>query len=117
MITIRAALDSSGLLKSCRVQGHAGAGPKGGDIVCAAVSVLARTALAVLSNRGDVRVRGEAPERGVFSLEAEALNGAGRDFLAAAGGFLLAGLSSVARDYPENCDLVVVDHHGSERRK
>jgi uncharacterized protein YsxB (DUF464 family) len=96
-------LDKTGLLSRCEVRGHAEAGPNGGDIVCAAVSVLTRTALAVLSARQDIKIRGEAPERGVFLLEAEALDGPGRDFLAAAGTFLLEGLDSVAREYPKNC--------------
>jgi uncharacterized protein YsxB (DUF464 family) len=103
MIRISVILDKTGLLSRCEVRGHAQAGPKGGDIVCAAVSVLTRTALAVLRARNDINVRGEAPERGVFFLEAEAPEGPGRDFLAAAGTFLLEGLGSVAREYPKNC--------------
>lgn len=107
MITIKAGIDETGLLRSCEVHGHAEAGPKGGDIVCAAVSVLTRTAEAVLSGRSDVKSRAEAPERGVFLLEAEALNGQGREFLAAAGAFLLEGLDSVAREYPKNCRMTI----------
>jgi uncharacterized protein YsxB (DUF464 family) len=105
MIRISVILDKAGLLSRCEVRGHADAGPKGGDIVCAAVSVLTRTALTVLSARKDIVVRGEAPERGVFLLETEAPDGPGRDFLAAAGTFLIEGLGSVAREYPKNCLL------------
>jgi uncharacterized protein YsxB (DUF464 family) len=107
MVRISVILDKTGLLSRCEVHGHAEAGPKGGDIVCAAVSVLTRTALTVLSARKDIKVRGEAPERGVFLLEAEAPDGPGRDFLAAAGIFLLEGLDSVAREYPKNCLLQI----------
>jgi uncharacterized protein YsxB (DUF464 family) len=96
----------SGLLKSCRVSGHAGAGPRGGDIVCAAVSVLARTAMRALSGREGVMVRGEAPERGAFWLEAEC-TAAGREFLEAAGVFLIEGLVSVAEDYPDFCQVKI----------
>jgi uncharacterized protein YsxB (DUF464 family) len=113
VITIKAVTDETGLLRSCEVRGHAGAGPKGGDIVCAAVSVLTRTALSVLNTREDIIVRGGAPERGVFMLEAEAYDGPGRDFLAAAGAFLLEGVDSVAREYPGNCTMTVL----IERRK
>jgi uncharacterized protein YsxB (DUF464 family) len=107
MIRISVVLDKTGLLSRCEVRGHAEAGPKGGDIVCAAVSVLTRTALAILQAREDIKVRGEAPERGVFFLETEAPEGPGRDFLAAAGAFLLEGLGSVAREYPKNCLLQI----------
>jgi uncharacterized protein YsxB (DUF464 family) len=106
VIRIDAALDEGGLLKSCRIEGHAGSGPPGYDIVCAAVSVLARTALAVLSGREGVSVRGEAPERGSFTLETACAEGE-RVFLSAAGAFLLEGLGSVAREYPDYCVMKI----------
>jgi len=114
VITIRVVLDDAGLLKSCDVRGHAGAGKRGHDIVCAAVSVLARTALATLSGREGITVRGGAPRRGEFTLEAAALNGAGRDFLAATGAFLMEGLASVAGEYPQNCSLTITKESACE---
>jgi uncharacterized protein YsxB (DUF464 family) len=104
MIEIDLAVDEAGLLISCGVNGHAGAGPRGGDIVCAAVSVLTRTALRVFSAREGVTVRGAAPERGVLFLET-ACFGEGRDFLAGAGAFLVEGLRSVAEEYPDRCKI------------
>jgi uncharacterized protein YsxB (DUF464 family) len=115
MITISAVTDKTGLLRRCEVRGHAQAGPAGSDIVCAAVSVLCRTALAVLSREGEgpsgtgpkgLKVQGDAPERGVFLLEVEEPGGA-EEYLRAAGEFLLEGLASVARDYPQNCRMAV----------
>jgi uncharacterized protein YsxB (DUF464 family) len=96
------AFDRAGLLKSCRVRGHAGAGKAGADIVCAAVSVLVRTALRSLSGRRGIEIRGAAPERGLLWMEA-AYTAEGRDFLSAAGIFLAEGLKSVAEDYPAYC--------------
>jgi uncharacterized protein YsxB (DUF464 family) len=107
VISITVVLDESGLLKNCDVRGHAEAGPKGQDIVCAAVSVLTRTALAILSDREGITVHGKAPRRGIITLETEALNGAGRAFLAAAGTFLIEGLKSVAEEYPKNCTMKI----------
>ena len=107
MITIAVVLEESGLLKSCNIQGHAGAGKRGTDIVCAAVSVLARTALAVLGEKDGIIVRGSAPRRGELSLEAEALSAEGKDFLDTAGTFLIKGLSSVAQEYPQYCSLTI----------
>jgi len=107
VINIKLVLDEAGLLKSCDIQGHAGAGKRGNDIVCAAVSVLARTALTVLSGREGIVVKGSAPQRGEFKLETEALNNEGRDFLNAAGSFLIEGLESVAGEYPHYCVMTV----------
>jgi uncharacterized protein YsxB (DUF464 family) len=107
MVRAELVLDHAGLLKSCRVRGHAGAGKRGKDLVCAAVSVLANTAFRVLSGREGITVRGGAPERGELWLETECAAG-GREFLAAAGAFLCEGLRSVSEEFPEFCQLTIV---------
>jgi uncharacterized protein len=104
VIEIEAVLDDDGVLRTCTAEGHAKAGKSGTDIVCAAVSVLMRTALSVLSNRVGITVRGGAPKPGQMWLEAE-YNADGMEFLSAAGGFLLEGLRSVAEEFPKNCKL------------
>jgi len=107
MVEIEAVLDGDGTLASCRASGHAGSGRPGSDIVCAAVSVLMRTAVRVLSGREGVTVACDAPEPGFLFLEA-AGDAEGRGFLRAAGIFLLEGLSSVAEEYPEHCKLSTI---------
>ena len=108
MITVTVVQDNSGLLKSCDVRGHAEAGKRGNDIVCAAVSVLTRTAQAVLSKKEGITIRSETPHRGVFTLEIVTQNSEKRDFLAAVGTFLVEGLHSVAIEYPENCVMTTM---------
>jgi len=105
LIEIEAVLDENEILRSCRAGGHAGTGQRG-DIVCAAVSVLMRTAACALSDREGITVRYEAPEPGLFFLEAE-YKAEGRDFLFASGVFLIEGLASVAEEYPGNCRLTI----------
>ncbi|MDR0644628.1 MAG: ribosomal-processing cysteine protease Prp [Treponema sp.] len=97
-----------GLLRSCFIEGHAKAGPRGKDIICAAVSVLARTAWQVLSARKGVTVLGKAVKRGEFSFEVTACKGE-EPFLAGVGAFLTEGLESVVRDYPKNCRVVITN--------
>jgi uncharacterized protein YsxB (DUF464 family) len=104
LIEVDMAFDGAGLLRSCRVRGHAGAGKGGADIVCAAVSVLVRSALRSLSGRRGIEIRGAAPERGLLWMEA-ACTAEGKEFLSAAGIFLAEGLKSVAEDYPEYCTV------------
>jgi len=99
-------LEDDGTLRACKASGHAGAGKAGTDIVCAAVSVLMRTALSVLSGKNGIIVRGGAPEKGQMWLEAD-YNAEGKDFLFASGIFLIEGLKSVAMEYPENCKLII----------
>jgi uncharacterized protein YsxB (DUF464 family) len=104
MIRVEAALDRRGLLRACRVEGHAGSGPGGRDPVCAAVSVLVRTALRTLSGRKGIIVRGGAPERGLLWMETDCTE-EGREFLAVAGTFLIEGLMSVSEDFPDCCRI------------
>ncbi|MDR2701736.1 MAG: ribosomal-processing cysteine protease Prp [Spirochaetaceae bacterium] len=113
MISITVVLDDSGLLKNCDVRGHAGAGTQGLDIVCAAVSVLTRTALATLSGREGLTVQGEASRRGVFTLKTQALNETGWAYLYAVGNFLIEGLKSVAKEYPQNCTMKITKERRS----
>ena len=95
----------TGLLKSCRIKGHAGAGPKGSDIVCAAVSVLARTAFYVLSEKDGITVCGDFSGPGEFWLEISAVNPENIGFLAGAGAFLEEGILSVSREFPDFCTI------------
>ncbi|MCL2806160.1 MAG: ribosomal-processing cysteine protease Prp [Treponema sp.] len=104
MIEIEAVLEDDGTLRACKASGHAGAGKTGNDIVCAAVSVLMRTAISTLSGRKGITLRYGAPEKGQVWLETE-YEAEGKDFLHAAGVFLIKGLSSVAQEYPGNCKL------------
>jgi uncharacterized protein YsxB (DUF464 family) len=106
MIEIEAVLDESGVLRACKTTGHAGAGPTGTDIVCAAVSVLLRTAVRALSGREGITVRCDAPKPGFLFLEAD-YTAEGKDFLFAAGVFLIEGLASVVEEYPQYCTLTI----------
>ncbi|MDR2922196.1 MAG: ribosomal-processing cysteine protease Prp [Treponema sp.] len=106
MIEVEAVLDENGVLRSCKACGHAGAGKTGADIVCAAVSVLMRTAVRVLSTREGITIRYDAPEPGFLFLEAD-YTADGKDFLSAAGVFLIEGIASVAGEYPDNCKLAI----------
>ena len=108
MIKIEAVLEPDGVLRACKASGHAGAGKTGTDIVCAAVSVLIRTAFRTLSDRKGIRITGGAPEkgRGQFWLEVE-YDAEGKEFLYATGVFLIEGLRSVAQEYPKNCKLTI----------
>jgi uncharacterized protein YsxB (DUF464 family) len=115
MIQVDAVLDTDGVLRSCKASGHAGAGrigflgfqKKGTDIVCAAVTILMRTALDVLSGRKGITIHSDAPKPGFLCLELD-YSAEGKDFLYAIGVFLIDGLRSVAQEYPRNCNLKII---------
>jgi uncharacterized protein YsxB (DUF464 family) len=98
-------LDSSSLLRALSVTGHADAGPQGRDIVCAAVSVLARTAVSVLSAKPSIVATVSTPARGELYLEINCKR-EGESYLSAVQDFLLEGLRSVAAEYPACLSVV-----------
>jgi uncharacterized protein YsxB (DUF464 family) len=114
LIEIEAVLDESGIRRSCKAVGHAGAGRTGYDIVCAAVSVLLRTAVRVLSDREGISIRCDAPEPGFLSMEAD-YTAEGKDFLFAVGVFLREGLASVAEEFPQYCTFKLLQNFSFEK--
>jgi len=65
-----------------------------------------RTALSTLSGKKGISAQGGAPDRGQMWLEID-YEADGKEFLFAAGIFLLEGLRSLAQEYPKNCKLVI----------
>ena len=118
MIKIEAVLEEDGTLRACRASGHAKHSKIlkffpifrvkriEADTVCAAVSVLIWTAIITLSGRKGIEIRCDAPAPGQMWLEAD-YQAEGKEFLFAAGVFLLEGLKFVAREYPKNCELKI----------
>jgi uncharacterized protein YsxB (DUF464 family) len=104
LIRIDAVFDRAGLLRSCKISGHAGAGKKGYDIVCAAVSVLSRTMARTLEKRKGIAVKFAAPGRGFFDMDIR-YEAEGQDFLSAAGTFFMEGLTSLCEEYPAYCTM------------
>jgi uncharacterized protein YsxB (DUF464 family) len=102
MISVEVRVDNTGVLCGCSVRGHSGYASAGRDIVCAAVSVLARSLARALATERTVHVHWNAPQRGAFDLDASA-ESAGREFLRAAGCFFIEGVRSVAEEFPAAC--------------
>ncbi len=108
MIHIAVSVDGREIVRNARVTGHAIGIQKGGNIVCAAVTVLVRTAARLLENRQGVRVSGGPGERGEFSLEVESIEQGAVEFVRATGDFLLQGIRDLQTEFPEDCTLTVM---------
>jgi Predicted ribosomal protein len=100
MIRAAASRDAEGRLLRFEASGHANAGDRGYDIVCAAFSALTRTAFKALDALPGTELRGQAPERGSIAFEVikPALDG-GR--AAGIADFLILGIGDLAREYPD----------------
>jgi hypothetical protein len=107
VIRLSLRLQAGGCLRSFSATGHAGAGPRGRDLVCAAVTVLLRTAARLLSSQPDLQVSGESPQEGVMRLVLEAPPEARREWVRGVTATLVAGLTDLDREFPGRLKLEV----------
>jgi uncharacterized protein YsxB (DUF464 family) len=98
-------LDSSSLLRSLSVSGHAECGTAGNDVVCAAVTVLVRTAWVVLADKPYITANFLAPVPGELYLDV-ACKREGEPYLSAVQDFLLEGLQTLAGEFPACLEVV-----------
>ena len=102
MIRVRIERDSTGRIQGFEANGHAGAGPRGSDIVCAAVSVLTDSVFLGLdrhlkremewdADSGDISVRlKEAPDELTEAILAT----------------LVLGLTEIQKIYPDRLRIL-----------
>jgi len=117
MITAKAVVDDRSCLVFLDVNGHAGYGKRGYDIVCSAVTVLSRTAGRILISRLKDNCTFESGEKGSFKLEVLKVDEGKREWMEGITEFLLNGLSDLVREYPACIKLEIISNeemiHGS----
>ena len=92
-----------GCFKSVSATGHAGFASKGKDIVCAAESMLLRTAMEVLEQTENVALESDASERGKLFFSAECKDSskdAAKERLVCVADFIRQGIQDLSREYP-----------------
>ena len=99
-------LGPEGNLKSFRSRGHAGESKGGGNVACAAVTILLRTAARLLAGTPGMAADGDAGHPGEMDVRITP-RAAGGEWLKGVTDFLLRGLSDLAREYPGEIDVRV----------
>ncbi|MBO7122945.1 MAG: ribosomal-processing cysteine protease Prp [Treponema sp.] len=92
-------------LLRCEAEGHALFDKKGRDIVCAAATILLRTAAQTLSQRPGICFTSEEPVLGKIAFEARADKDSAITELKFAADFLQKGFESLAKEFPQNVQL------------
>lgn len=108
MINVTLVRSEEGLVLGCRAEGHAGFGKKGYDLVCAAVTVLIRTAARTMESRDRVVLEGTAPEPGLAGFRLVAFDRYDKDWLLGLGDGLMTGLLDIQEEYPGFCQVEIV---------
>ena len=108
MTSITLSYGKNGVIKKCQANGHADFSKKGTDIVCAAITILVRTAMQVLSHNEDVFLIADASSRGAlsFSVEAKTESPETEAQLKCIGDFLRTGILALTKEFPENVILM-----------
>ena len=99
-----------GTLKKFKANGHADFSRKGTDIVCSAVTILARTALQTLSQYEDVELSTGNTVRGKieFSVHKKSVNPELDIRLKTVSDFLKNGFTSLSEEFPENVKVNLI---------
>ena len=105
MIVITVVFDRDGRIGSVSVSGHALGLEKGGNIVCAAVTVLVRTAARLLETVPGVQVSGGAGDRGEFELHIDDVDSRRTEYIKAVGDYLVKGIKDLRDEFPGDCTL------------
>ncbi len=119
MIEALLVVGPGGKLVSASAEGHAGRGARGTDIVCAAVTALLRTTLAVLSGKTEqtagmpLKIDVQTAGRGSLAFRVTAFSDRDEELLKYAGAFLKEGLQALAQEYPDSVHMRVqyTDNH------
>ncbi len=103
MTRIRLVCGKDGAFKSCEALGHAGYAAKGNDIVCAAETLLLRTAMQLLESEPHLCATADVSARGTLAFSVtgpypECL----KERLVCTADFLRLGLRSLAQEFPEH---------------
>ena len=100
MIRVEARVDEDGLLVDFMASGHSALGPIGSDIVCAAFSILARTAYSSFSKLPGALVKGEAKAPGSLDFAVKLVPVSVKERAIGITAFLVEGISGLAREFP-----------------
>jgi uncharacterized protein YsxB (DUF464 family) len=107
MIEATLVLDPDGRPLRFEADGHSGKGKAGSNLVCAAFSVLARSAFETLAGLPGADVEGSAPERGSLRFVVRHLPSECAEKAAGIADFLLVGISGLEREYPGEVGLTI----------
>jgi uncharacterized protein len=99
VIRARVVLDREGRITGFDAAGHAESASRGSDIVCAAFTVLARTAYRALESLPGIELKGIAPEPGSLSFVV-IQHAAKAERAVGIADFLVTGMSDLARENP-----------------
>ncbi len=109
MINISISCNEYGCISEITASGHSGQKIRGFDVVCAAVSVLLRTAGELVSREPGVEFTADAGEPGNMFLRIESCRAEKFEWLRGVSEFLITGIEGIQKEFPNNCSFELND--------
>ena len=104
-------LDGRGALSRLTLNGHAGDSPKGENLACAAVTLLARSVARLVTSRTGWTVDGSAPSPGNLSLAVKRRPEDTDEWLIGVTDTLMQALADIAEEYPGAISVNIEETH------
>ena len=115
MIRIEIVLASKGTLKSLSAEGHAYWDIRGRDIVCAAATVVLRTAAGLLFSEPGVITKGaQSGATDSMKIRVEKSPEHKRQWLRGITDFLIKGLLDLEKEFPQNMEIAIIEETRAE---
>ena len=110
MVYARVVCSADGCLSQVTMRGHVSpaGGPRGGNIVCAAITGLVRSCAEVIVRRDGISADGTADAEGEFMLSVRQVGAEQRQWLRGVSDVLTGGLRRIAAESPDELELEVV---------
>ena len=105
MIRVQLVFRKDGTLREMTVTGHSNLTEAGNDPVCAAVSVLVRTAVRTMETHDGLSIRYKAPEPGIVDVEIAAVPASEAEWLKGVSDMVFRGFRDLERDAPEHINV------------
>jgi uncharacterized protein YsxB (DUF464 family) len=109
VITIDIGIDGNGCLSRLSSEGHSIVTGKETSPVCAAVSVILRTAGRCLSLNREIRIDGIAPKEGILRLVVNSIGENATEWLRGITDYIVLGLTDIEKEFPHQICVMVTN--------
>jgi uncharacterized protein YsxB (DUF464 family) len=109
VIRVTVTTDAKGVLEKVTATGHSLEFPRGENIVCAAATVLLRTAVRLLEREKGLQISSNARSRGEVEFKVKLIDKKISERVRAVGDYLKQGIADLEREFPGECALTTVE--------
>ncbi len=108
VLKVSASIGDKGFLRELKASGHAGTETAGENIVCAAATVLIRTAVRLLDSDSSVKVFCTAEKRGKIIFVLETVPDDKKEWVKGVTDCLVLGLKELADEFPDRIKFKII---------